>query len=45
MLCLHYSCISNRVKTINVAFKTKTKGTIQHLAIDSMGLEIYDDGK
>lgn len=30
--CPHYSCISKRAKTDNVAFKTKAKGTIQHLA-------------
>ncbi|ATF09446.1 Mobile element protein [Candidatus Enterovibrio altilux] len=37
LLCLHYSCISKLTKVINVVFKTETKGTIQHLAIDVMG--------
>ncbi|ATF10118.1 Mobile element protein (plasmid) [Candidatus Enterovibrio altilux] len=35
--CSHYSCISKRTKTINVTFKTKNKGSIQHLAINSIG--------
>ncbi|HFQ5219159.1 TPA: IS5 family transposase [Vibrio vulnificus] len=39
--CPHYSCISKRAKTVNVAFKTKTKGAIQHLAIDVTGLKVY----
>ncbi len=29
--CPHYSCISKRAKTVDVAFQTKTKGTILHL--------------
>ncbi|ATF10232.1 Mobile element protein [Candidatus Enterovibrio altilux] len=37
MLCPHYSYISNRAKTVNVSFNTKTRGIIQHGAIDSMG--------
>lgn len=43
--CPHYSCISKRAKTVNVAFKTKTKGTIQHLAIDATGLKVYGEGE
>ncbi|ATF08769.1 Mobile element protein [Candidatus Enterovibrio altilux] len=35
----HYSCISKRAKTVNVTFKKKNKGSIQHLAIDSTGLK------
>ncbi|ATF09274.1 Mobile element protein [Candidatus Enterovibrio altilux] len=38
--CPHYSCISKRVKTVNVTFKTKKKERIQHLAIDFTGLEV-----
>ncbi len=30
---------------INVALKTKTKGVIQHLAIDSAGLKVYGEGE
>ncbi|ATF10265.1 Mobile element protein [Candidatus Enterovibrio altilux] len=43
--CPHYSCISKRTKTVNVAFKTKIKGVIQHLAIAATGLKIYGEGK
>lgn len=43
--CPHYSCISKRAKTVNIAFKTKTKGTIQHLAIDATGLKVYGEGE
>ncbi|WP_425667491.1 IS5 family transposase [Vibrio tubiashii] len=43
--CPHYSCISKRAKTVNVAFKTKTKGTIQHLAIDATGLKVFGEGE
>ncbi|ATF08789.1 Mobile element protein [Candidatus Enterovibrio altilux] len=41
----HDSCISNRARMVNIVFKTKTKGSIQHLAIDSTGLKIYGEGK
>ncbi len=41
----HYSCISKRAKTVNVAFKPKTKGAIQHLAIDATGLKVYGEGE
>ncbi|AWG86253.1 transposase [Vibrio parahaemolyticus] len=30
---------------VNISFKTKTKGTIQHLAIDATGLKIYGEGE
>ncbi|ATF08655.1 Mobile element protein [Candidatus Enterovibrio altilux] len=43
--CPHYSCISKRVKTVNVTFKTKNKRNIQHLAIASMELKAYGEGK
>lgn len=36
----HYSWISKRAKTVNFSFKTKTKGTVQHLAIDTTGLKL-----
>ncbi|WP_190319692.1 transposase [Candidatus Enterovibrio altilux] len=41
----YYSCISKRVKMVSIAFKTKTKGTIQRLAIDTTGLKAYDGGE
>lgn len=43
--CPHYSCISRRAKDVDVSFKTKTKGTIQHLAIDAKGLKVYGEGE
>ncbi|ENM5824385.1 IS5 family transposase, partial [Vibrio mimicus] len=43
--CPHYSCISCRAKDVDVSFKTKTKGPIQHLAIDATGLKVYGEGK
>lgn len=43
--CPHYTCISKRAKTVKIAFKTKTSGTIEHLAIDSTGLKVYGEGE
>ncbi|ATF10277.1 Mobile element protein [Candidatus Enterovibrio altilux] len=40
LLCFHYSCMSKRAKTVNVTFKTKIKGTIPHLTVDSAGLKV-----
>ncbi|ATF09597.1 Mobile element protein [Candidatus Enterovibrio altilux] len=45
LLCPHYSCISKRTKIVNVTFKTKNKGSIQHLAIDAMGLKVCSEGE
>ncbi|CCO50352.1 transposase (fragment) [Vibrio nigripulchritudo SOn1] len=45
MLCPYYSYISTRAQTVNVAFKTKTKGIIQHLTIDATGLKGYGEGE
>ncbi|WP_394349263.1 hypothetical protein [Candidatus Enterovibrio altilux] len=45
MLCPHYSRISKRTKTVNVTFKTKSKGTIHHLSLWIRGLRVYDDGE
>ncbi|WP_262359329.1 transposase, partial [Vibrio mimicus] len=42
--CPHYSCISCRAKDVDVSFKKKTKGPIQHLAIDATGLKVYGEG-
>ncbi len=30
---------------VNVLFKIKTEGTIQHLAIDDTGLKVYGEGE
>ncbi|WP_413081138.1 transposase [[Pantoea] beijingensis] len=35
--CPGYTCISKRAKSVNVSFKTSTRGEIAHLAIDSTG--------
>ena len=43
--CPHYSCISRRAKDVDVSIKTKTKGPIQHLAIDATGLKVYGEGE
>ncbi|ATF10274.1 hypothetical protein [Candidatus Enterovibrio altilux] len=45
LLCPHYSRISKRTKTVNVTFKTKSKGTIHHLSLWIRGLRVYDDGE
>ncbi|ATF10143.1 Mobile element protein (plasmid) [Candidatus Enterovibrio altilux] len=38
-------CLSKRTRAVNIAFKTKTKGTMQRLVISSTGLKIYDGGE
>ncbi|EGQ9289988.1 IS5 family transposase, partial [Vibrio parahaemolyticus] len=45
LFCPHYTCISRRAKEVDVSFKTKTRGAIQHLAIDSTGLKVYGEGE
>ncbi|ATF08902.1 Mobile element protein [Candidatus Enterovibrio altilux] len=45
LLCPHCSCISKQAKTVNIAFKTNIKGTIQYLAIDFTGLKVYGKGE
>ena len=39
--CPHYTCISRGAKQVEVSFKTKTRGLVQHLAIDAVGLKVY----
>ncbi|CAK2766231.1 hypothetical protein VCRA217O317_220007 [Vibrio crassostreae] len=34
-----------RAKMVNVSFKTKTRGAIQHLVIDATGLKVYGEGE
>ncbi len=41
----HYTCISRRAKDVEVSFKTKARGTIQHLAIDATGLKVCGEGE
>ncbi|ARP39443.1 hypothetical protein K08M4_27520 [Vibrio syngnathi] len=43
--CPHYTCISRRAKQVEVSFKTRTRGEIQHLAIDPTGLKVYGEGE
>ena len=45
LVCPHYTCISRRAKDVEVSFKTKTRGAIQHLAIDATGLKVYGEGE
>ncbi|OQK20868.1 IS5 family transposase, partial [Vibrio parahaemolyticus] len=40
IVCSHYSYISRRAKQVEVSFKPKTRGAIQHLAIDATGLKV-----
>ncbi len=44
LICPHYTSISRRAKDVEVSFKTKTRGVIQHLAIDAAGLKLYAEG-
>ncbi len=43
--CPDYSCVSRRAKSVNVSFKTPTRGEIAHLVIDSTGLKVFGEGK
>ncbi len=45
IVCPHYSCISRRAKQVEVSFKPKTRGAIQHLAIDATGLKVYGESE
>ncbi len=45
LVCPHYTCISRRAKEVEVSFKTKTRGAIQHLAIDATCLKVYGEGE
>ncbi len=45
LVCPHYTGISRRAKDVEVCFKTSSRGTIQHLAIDATGLKVYGEGE
>ena len=45
LVCPHYTCISRRTKEVEISLKTKTRGAIQHLAIDATGLKVYGEGE
>ncbi|WP_072100798.1 IS5 family transposase, partial [Klebsiella pneumoniae] len=42
--CPDYSCVSRRAKSVNVSFKTPTRGEIAHLVIDSTGMKVFGEG-
>ncbi len=43
--CPDYSCVSRRAKSVNISFKTSTRGEIAHLVIDSTGLKVFGEGE
>ncbi|MEI9639407.1 IS5-like element IS903B family transposase, partial [Enterobacter hormaechei] len=43
--CPDYSCVSRRAKSVNVSFKTPTRGETAHLVIDSTGLKVFGEGE
>ena len=45
LVCPHCTCISRRSKDVEFSFKTKTRGAIQHLAINATGLKAYGEGE
>ncbi|MBW4246482.1 transposase, partial [Enterobacter roggenkampii] len=40
-----YTSVSKRAKSVNVSFKTSTRGEIAHLVIDSTGLKVFGEGE
>ncbi|WP_218758842.1 transposase, partial [Vibrio parahaemolyticus] len=45
LVCPHYTCVSRRARDVKVCFKTSSRDTIQHLAIDATGLKVYGEGE
>ncbi len=43
--CPDYTSVSRRAKSVNVSFKTFTRGEIAHLVIDSTGLKVFGEGE
>lgn len=43
--CPDYASVSKRAKSVNVSFKTFTRGEIAHLVIDSTGLKVFGEGE
>jgi hypothetical protein len=43
--CPDYTSVSKRAKSVNVSFKTFTRGEIAHLVIDSTGLKVFGEGE
>lgn len=43
--CPDYSCVSRRTNSVNIPFKTPTRGEITHLIIDSTGLKVFGEAE
>ncbi|QAS67808.1 transposase [Klebsiella michiganensis] len=43
--CPDYTSVSKRAKSVNVSFKTSTRGEIAHRVIDSTGLKVFGEGE
>lgn len=43
--CPDYTSVSKRAKSVNVRFKTSTRGEIANLVIDSTGLKVFGEGE
>ncbi|GKN93397.1 IS5 family transposase [Klebsiella variicola] len=43
--CPDYTGVSKRAKSVNVRFKTPSRGEIAHLVIDSTGLKVFGEGE
>lgn len=43
--CPDYTSVSKGAKSVNVSFKTPTRGEIAHLVIDSTGLKVFGEGE
>lgn len=43
--CPDYTSVSKQAKSMNVSFKTPTRGEIAHLMIDSTGLKVFGEGE
>lgn len=43
--CPDDTIVSKRASSVNVSFKTSTRGEIAHLVIDSTGLKVFGEGE
>lgn len=43
--CPDYTSVSKRAKSVDVSFKTPSRGEIAHLVIDSTGLKVFGEGE
>ncbi|CSC07595.1 transposase [Vibrio cholerae] len=44
LYCPHYIYISRLTRKVDISFKTKTRGVIQHLDVDFTSLKVYGQG-